>query len=360
MTFLFSSKKVFTNLLFFCTVLFLFAVSVFLFSTHIAGAHEVYVLDSQSVDSVLLTHSPNPFTALKTSGGQFLLWAFIGIITVTTVFFVSISRKVESIFDPMLFSLKRRLGFIIVRITIGLALIASGYFHALFGPEIPLHTIFGQYESLAAITLMIVGLCILIGFMTRIMGVIALIIAFAGVYTYGWYIFTYSNYIGDIIFVAFLGAHVLSIDKHVLHWHGIMGIIERFVEKYAFLILRVTFGFSLIYASFYAKFIHSGLALQTVIDYNLTNYFHFEPLFIVLGAFIVEVLLGTFIIIGFEMRFTALFLMIFLSLSLWYFGEAVWPHIVLFGGALALFVHGYDKYTIEGYFFKNAEHEPVL
>jgi uncharacterized membrane protein YphA (DoxX/SURF4 family) len=325
-----------------------------------AQAHEVYVLDSQVAHNLITDASPNPFDAIKTSGSQFLLWTFIAIITVSTVFLVSISRTVENIFDPILFTIKRKFGFIVIRITIGLALFASGYYHSLFGPELPLEKIYGSYAELLSIVLMVAGACILFGFLTRVMGTIALLIAFGGFFKYGWYIFTYSNYLGDIIFVAFLGAHVLSLDKHVLKWHGIMGAIERFVEKYAFLILRVTFGTSLIYASVYAKFLHSNLALQTIADYHLTNYFHVEPLFIVLGASIIEVLIGIFIIIGFEMRFTALFLMVFLSLSLWYFGESVWPHIVLFGGALALFVHGYDKYTIEGFFFKNAKHEPVL
>ena len=207
---------------------------------------------------------------------------------------------------------------------------------------------------------MVVGAFILFGFLTRYAGIAAFALSLVAIYKHGWYLLTYTNYIGDIIFISFLGAHVWSIDKHVIKWHGILGTIERFVEKYAFLLLRVTFGSSLIYASVYAKFVHSELALRTVIDYNLTDYFHFAPLFIVLGAGLVEITIGIFIIIGFEVRFASLFLMFFLTLSLLYFGEAVWPHIVLFGGALALFIHGYDRYSIEGYFFKNAQHEPVL
>jgi uncharacterized membrane protein YphA (DoxX/SURF4 family) len=340
------------------TLLAAIAVSFF-FCAPFAHAHEVYVLDSADVQSILAHPSPNPFSAITTSREQFMLWTFISIITVIGVFFISISRTVERIFDPILFMLKRKLGFVIIRITIGLALMASGYFHALFGPELPLAGIYGAYALPVSIALITIGLCILVGFLTRFMAACALAIALVAFAVKGPYLFTYSNYIGDIVFVALLGAHVVSIDKH-LNIHGILGTIERFAERYAFLFLRVTFGISLIYASVFAKLIHSELALRTVTDYHLTNYFHFEPLFIVLGASIIEVLIGTFIIIGFEMRFTTLFLMVFLTLSLLYFGEAVWPHIVLFGGALALFVHGYDKYTIEGFFFKNAEHEPVL
>jgi len=323
-------------------------------------AHEVYVLSSEDVSMILSTESQSPFLAIEANQLDFFMWAFISIMIVSIVFFVSIARPVEKFFDPILFKLKRKFGFIVIRLSIGLALFASGYYNSLFGPELPLSSIFGQYADFVGVTLMIVGLLILIGFLTRTMGIIALSVALFAVYQKGFYILTYANYIGDILFVSFLGAHVWSLDKHLLEWHGFMGVIERFVEKYSFLMLRITFGISLIYASVYAKFIHSELALRTVIDYNLTDYFHFDPLFIVLGAGIIEITIGIFIIIGFEVRFASLFLMIFLTLSLLYFGEAVWPHIVLFGGALALFIHGYDRYSIEGYFFKNAQHEPVL
>lgn len=346
---------------FFKVFLVLAVVAIYVIpTTNLVSAHEVYVLGSAEVSSILATPSENPFSALSGSQFDFFLWSFIGAMLVTVVFFVSILRPVEKFFDPMLFTLKRKYGFIIVRITIGLALFASGYYQSLFGPEISLTKMFGEYTTFASYVLMALGLCITIGLFTRLAGLSALAFAIYAVFVYGWYILTYSNYIGDIVFVAILGAHIWSIDKHVFHWHGVMLIIERWLEHYAFLVLRVTFGLSLIYASVYAKFIYSNLALQTVIDYNLTDYFNFPPLFIVLGAGLVEITLGIFFIIGFEVRFAALFLMVFLTMSLLYFGESVWPHIVLFGGALALFVHGYDKYTVEGYFFKDAKREPVL
>ena len=341
-------------------LLFFGATLASFFSVPTAYAHEVYVLNPTEVQSILATTSPNPFLQIPLHQSEFFTWAFIGVMLVTIVFLVSVLRPLERRFDPVLFALKRKSGFIIIRLTIGLSLLASGYYGAMFGPELPLSSLFGQYAALASILLMIIGGSLVIGFLTRPMGIAALLLALFVVYHKGWYLLTYANYIGDIVSVAFLGAHVWSVDKHVLHWHGLMGRIERFVERYAFLMLRITFGVSLIYASVYAKFIHSELALQTVLQYHLTNYFHFAPMFIVLGAGLVEITIGTFIILGIEVRFTSLFLMFFLTLSLIYFGEAVWPHIVLFGGALALFVHGYDRYTIEGFFFKDAKHEPIL
>ncbi len=79
-----------------------------------------------------------------------------------------------------------------------------------------------------------------------------------------------------------------------------------------------------------------------------------------LGAAIIELLIGTFFILGIEIRFTALFVLFWLSLSLSYFGEAVWPHIVLIGIPVAFIFYGYDKYSLEGRFFKRRGREPVL
>jgi uncharacterized membrane protein YphA (DoxX/SURF4 family) len=151
---------------------------------------------------------------------------------------------------------------------------------------------------------------------------------------------TYANYLGEIILLLTVGF--------------------KKIKPYGFLILRVLFGTALIYTSFYAKILYSNLALMTVTKYNLTNYLHFEPHFLVLGAACVEILIGLFFILGIEIRATAIFLLFWLTLSLMFFGEVVWPHIILIGIPIAFFFYGYDKYSIEGYFFKKGDAEPVL
>ena len=136
--------------------------------------------------------------------------------------------------------------------------------------------------------------------------------------------------------------------------------IEASLHKYKFLLLRVTFGASLVYASLYAKYSHGALALETVHKYGLTQYFPFDPIFLVLGAMIIEVLLGLFFLLGFEVRFASLFFLTFLVISIQFFGEAVWPHIILIGTALATFTHGYDRYTLTARFTDRSDLEPVL
>jgi hypothetical protein len=43
-----------------------------------------------------------------------------------------------------------------------------------------------------------------------------------------------------------------------------------------------------------------------------------------------------------------------------YFQELIWPHGILFGLAIALFLHGYDRYSLEGFFLKKGKREPVF
>jgi uncharacterized membrane protein YphA (DoxX/SURF4 family) len=148
-----------------------------------------------------------------------------------------------------------------------------------------------------------------------------------------------------------------------------MGRIATSLAPYSFLILRVCFGISLMYASVYAKFIHNNLALDVANStgliasivphaHTIAEYLGFEPHFLVLGAGILEVVIGFFFIFGLEVRFTALFIEFWLGLSLWYFGEVVWPHVILIGIPIAFLCYGYDTYSLEGWLMRKAQPPP--
>ena len=237
--------------------------------------------------------------------------------------------------------------------------------NALFGPELPLSHIWGSSGPFVQIALYSIGMAIAFGLFTRVCSFLALVLFTLAVSVYGWYMLTYINYVGEIVVTLILGGGMLSIDHRMssksLRSHTIA--IRKFfahIEPYAFLVLRVLFGLAIIYASWYAKIVHSNLALDVVADYHLTNYFHFSPLFLVLGAAIVETVIGIFIMFGLEVRFAALVFLGFLTMSIGFFGEVVWPHLVLYGINLVLIFHGYDRYTLEGHFFKKRTIEPVL
>lgn len=343
----------------FATLLALLAI----FTPALTSAHEVYVLSPDVVQQAIATPAFSEWDVILTNIDQFLLWALIGASVVLFVFFVSISRSLENLLDPFLAKLPPYAP-VVGRITIGLSFIAAAYYGALFGPELPLGETFGAATNAIRVALVVIGFMITVGFYPRIAALGALALFGWEIFAHGAYMLTYANYLGELILLMVLGAHVFAMhDKHLDKAQAPRWFIraKEVLAPYAFLILRIAFGVSLIYASLYAKIIHNHLALAVTAAYpELVHFFGFEPHFLVLGAGLVEVLIGMFFILGIEIRFTSAFLLFWLSLSLWYFGEVVWPHLILIGIPIAFIFYGYDKYSLEGWLFKRDGREPVL
>ncbi|MEK7538830.1 MAG: DoxX family protein [Patescibacteria group bacterium] len=341
------------------------AVFAMLFPT-IATAHEMYVLES-SIVSELLTHPPtNPLDIISANIGQFIFWATAVFLLLILLLFFSLSHRMQDKFNPFLFKLKPY-AFVIARGAVGVCLIFSGLYQTLFGPEMSLVTIFGTYTTLTSWLLIIIGITITLGIFVRTAAVIGLGIFAVAVGKYGIYLLTYVDYLGILLALLLVGAGKPAFQNIVLHDKNSDSKLQKFrrslsliFSDYALLIIRLGLGFSIMYAAFYGKFLHSNVALQVVLDYRLTDYFPFSPEFIVLGAGILEMLFGLFFVLGIHLRFSAIFFAIFLFLSYLYFPEAAWPHLILVGGALATFAHGYDNMTLEGRLFKRGKHEPIF
>lgn len=332
-----------------------------LFLPALVSAHEVYVLPKATIEHAIATPGFNEWQVIFQNIDQFVLWGFIAALTIFVVFFVGISRVLERSLEPLLRKLPPYAP-VVSRITIALSFLAAAYYQALCGPELPLVGTFGTYSGVVTLLLILTGLMLLFGLYVRTAALIALALLLVEIAAHGWYMLTYTNYFGEIVLLLILGSHLLGFhDKHddrrAPRWFA--RLKER-LAPYGLLILRVAFGISLLYASLYAKIIHNQLALSVAYAYPpLVHFFGFEPHFLVLGAGIIEILIAVFFIVGFEIRFTSFFLLFWLSLSLWYFGEVVWPHLILIGIPIAFIFYGYDDYTLEGRFFKKGR-RPVL
>lgn len=358
-------KKIFTSRI----VLFIFLAIFISAIPLIASAHEVYVLTGSEIQKGMDTTAFSGWSVVVNDLRHFIFWAFIGIFIVCLVFFISISRTLEGLLDPFLVKL-RRYAPVVSRITIGLSFYAAAYYQAVFGPELPIAATFGSYHAFITATLVLIATMITFGYHARLASLVALVIFSIYTYHYGWYMITYTNYLGEIIVLLILGAHRVGFHSHADKvgrgmW-GFFGKLADYLAPYSFMILRICFGISLLYASLYAKFFHNILALQVASlplaghASSLASVLGFEPHFLVMGAGIVEIIIGLFFLFGIEIRFTALFLEFWLTLSLLYFGEIVWPHLILIGIPIAFMFYGYDKKSLEGYFFKDITHEPVL
>lgn len=341
-------------------VIVLMAAVYLLLMLHSVSAHEVYVLNSSQISVFTGEIGPNPFSAIRGNELLFMGWGIIIALSLAAAFVLNLWGRLARKLSPFLFRMKDYAP-LAARLTLGICFITSGIFGGLFGPEIPLSAIFGGHSYIASLILIITGAMITAGLFTRVFVLIALLAYIAGIIKYGAYMLTYINYLGEILFVLILGAHSFSLDSYLFKKKSQKGL--DYLKKYNFLILRILFGLSLIFTSWYAKFLHSGLALQTVTEYHLTGAFPFPALFVVMGALIVESLIGLLFALGVDIRINSIIFIAFLTLSLIYFGEVVWPHIILFGVSIALFLHGYDEYTVEKRLFRRfwkKDAEPVF
>ena len=321
----------------------------------VASAHEVYVLSKTEIAADLLQPPVNLFAVAMQEKHEFFVWGMIGFLVILVVLGMSISRGLEKVCDPFLLKIKPYASHI-AQITFGVALLASAYHGALFGTELPFAQVFGSFTMLVTVALYVAGASVLFGVFPRFGSALTLVVfLWAAFGSVGTYMISYATYFGEGLVIALFGGYAIA--------HRAPRYSGRFMsglKKRKFFIMRALFATSLLYAALYAKLIHGALALNTVNDYHLTHYFHFAPLFIVLGAFLIEISIGVFYLFGFELRFTSLFFLTFLSMSLVFFGETVWPHYVLIGTAISMFVHGYDEYTVERFWYKKGKREPVF
>ncbi len=337
---------------------FLPALTTFLFPAA-ASAHEVYVLPLDVIRNAMDNPSPDPFSAYIGNELAFFFWAFVAFVVVSTVAAATFFRLFENRLTPLLLRLKR-FALPVARVTAGISTMSFGFASALYGTELPFESLFGGAALLMQIFFLLAGLSITLGIFTRPFALLLALVYLYAATTYGWYVLTYTDHIGLYILLILLGGGGFSLSRR-FHINEVN--TPRFIERLrplAFPIMRGALGFGVLFASVYAKYLHSSLALNVVVMYDLTRYFPFDPLFVVLGALIIEFIIGLLIFFGVAIRWTLLFLAFWLTLSLLYFQEMIWPHIILFGLAISLFMHGYDRYSVEGRLFKKRGSEPVL
>ena len=308
-------------------------------------AHEAYVLTPQQFNSGLKVYSRSPFSPLF-DPSIFGITAFITICVIAAYLlnlFWSTTSKASKL--DALIKRGRILGPFIIRIAIGSSLFFSALSNVIFGPELRLSLVPGG--EIIRIILFAASIMFFLGFLTELAGLVGILIFFYVAFTnFNFYMVTYFNYLGELIVLFLFGLRYVSLDRLLF---GTKLLVQK-LEKYSYLetpIVRVMYGIALIYAGVSIKFLHQGLSVLVYNEYHLRQFFHAPASFIASGAGLSEVLIGLFIILGLGQRLTIIVSLIFITLSLLYFRELVWPHFMLYGISLSLIINSADRFTID-------------
>jgi uncharacterized membrane protein YphA (DoxX/SURF4 family) len=307
-------------------------------------AHEVYVLTPLQIEQDQNLSSPNVWQAL--SSGSNLWTLIIGVVVALVVLSLMLWLKSTKPFGKLGKFIDKATYFApdLIRVAFGMSLLLSASHHSLFGPELPLSSF--PLQGFSSSILIILGVSLTVGIFSKLMS-IAAIVLFCLAFTFeGWYMLTYINYLGEAIAVLLLPIQNLSLDRLIARFRHSKVSKSQF-QDYSLPVARILFGLSIIYAAVNVKFVTSSLSVDVVNRYHLTNYFHFDPLMIVLGAGLVEVLIGLLYVFGLLQRFNTVFFLVFLTLSLLFFKEDIWPHYLLIALALGIFLHKPDRLTLD-------------
>jgi len=309
-----------------------------------ASAHEIYVLSNQKFSQGL--HAPTIDTWKSLSNPANLQVTVILVLSTLLVLATLSYFRYTKLGLQVNEQLKRitQFGLLVIRIALAASFLYAGVTSSIFGPELSLNTL--PLHSILPFVEYLVGFLFLFGLFTEFAAILAFVLYLFTVFTHGIYMLTYVNYLGEIIALILFGSRFLSLDRLFF------GKLKRFqkLRVYESTIIRVCYGAALLYAAIYVKIIHSQIPLDVVTQYHLNHIswlFPSDAVLIVFGAAIVEVVVAVFIIFGFTTRFTNIVLMFYLTLSILFFKESVWPHYMLYGISFSLLFTGGGTLSVD-------------
>ncbi len=310
----------------------------------LALAHEAYVLPANQFHAGLKVFSQHPFAPLL-DPAHFKLSAIITVCVVTgfALNFLWAATKPAARIDKFL-KKASPVGPLIIRLTVGFSFFYSALSAVSLGPELSLAGMpaahFIQFMEF------VIGLMFILGVFTEIAALIGAGIFIYLVFFFHGYMITYTNYFGEFLALIFFGSRFLSFDRWVF---GKVSWLKK-MDKYKGIevpLVRILYGVALIYAGYTIKFAHQGLTIAVFNQYHLENFFHNTAAFIAAGAGLSEIAIGFFILIGFAVRLTVLISLVFITLSLAYFHELLWPHYLLYGISISLIINSGGKYSLD-------------
>lgn len=319
---------------------------VFFIFPQVASAHEAYVLTRQEFNQGLQITAQNPFGPLVDPAhfGLFLLISIcVGLSFLLVILWAT--TPAAGWLDKLV-KKANLVGPLIIRLAISASFFYAAEANAVLGPELTLaHLPGGQ---IVRFLLYLVAVMVFFGFFVELAGFLGLCIFLYITRFYGLYMLTYLNYLGELLVLFFFGSRFVSFDRYFFGKKRWFQRLES-LRKYETPIVRILYGLALIYAGWSIKFVHQNLSIEVYNQYHLKDFFHASASFIAAGAGLSEILIGLFIVLGFAMRWTILISLFFITISLLYFHELIWPHLMLYGISFSLLINSADFLTIDHY-----------
>lgn len=302
-----------------------------------ASAHISYVLDDNEFteniggDPSFLTNSLFSFKFILITISVLVVVFILGLIFYKT-------KAIKKYVAHVLQKLNSYHEFIpwISRLALGISLIGAGVGQVLISPTLDN---MGAYAGIQTL----LGFFLLAGF-ALVPTIIATIILFFIALSKNFYL------IGNLDF--------LGLALAVLVFHsarpGVDDILEiswmRFIKiprKHLAVLVRVSVGIAMMFLALYEKILNPHLSEMVVYKYNLTSVINVEPAMWVLGAGIVEFVLGLIIFFGLYTRLASVISLFVLSLTFFYFKEAVYAHVTLFSILTVVAIEGGGRLSFD-------------
>lgn len=220
-----------------------------------------------------------------------------------------------------------------LRLSLGIALIGAGTSSVFISPLLPASGLI----SLLEITF---GFLILSGFLTGLATVGSIILYFIAL--------SHSAYIiGNLDFLA-IAIAILLFASSKPGMDDIFTIpffpsLKKYAN-YAPVVARLGIGFAMTYLAIYEKFLNPEISELVVQKFNMTAAIPVSGAMWVLSAGIIELAVGLLLIIGFRPRLVSAVAFLVLTASFFFFKEAVYSHITLFGILSVVFASGGKKF----------------
>lgn len=200
------------------------------------------------------------------------------------------------------------LGHTLVRISLGIALLISAFYNTYLDPEFLVSSLNFQFPLIPVIY--ILGMLLVLGLFTRLSSLLGLAIFGIFYYSYGAGLLGYIPYLCAYLFLLFLGAGPISMDKV---FFGDTKNKDKYIN-FRVIFPRIIFGISLLFWGVYQPFV---------------------------------AIIGLCIGVGLQTRMISVLLFILFAIALFTFKELLWTQIMLLSLTLHFVINGGGIYTID-------------